>query len=86
MKTFNEHAVRILDFLNSQFPEPSEIIMPDFVESFYDEKQCEVFMDTMESLEKEGYLTYHYSMFGRQLYSMVVLTEKGLSALNGLSN
>ena len=86
MKTFNEHAVRILDFLNSQFPKPSEIIMPDFVDSFYDEKQCESFMDTMEYLKKEGYLTYQYSLFGRQFYSMVVLTQRGLAAVDGLSN
>lgn len=86
MKTFNEHAVIILNFLNSQFPEPSEIMMPDFVDTFYDDKQCEAFMDTMENLEKEGYLTYQYSMFGRQLYSMVVLTERGLAAVDGLSN
>jgi hypothetical protein len=86
MKTFNEHAVRILNFLHSQFPKASEIILPDFVDSFCDEKHCEAFMDTIENLEKEGYLTYQHSMFGRQLYSKVVLTERGLEAADGLSN
>ena len=60
--------------------------MPDFVESFFDREQCEAFMETMKCLEKEGYLTYQYSLFGRQLYSLVILTEKGLSAVDGLSN
>ena len=57
--------------------------MLEVIENFGDEDQCEVFIGTMDFLAKEGYLTYQDSIFGRQLYSMVILTEKGLSVLKG---
>jgi len=79
MNPFNEYAIKILSFLHSQFPKPSEIMMLEFIENCIDMDQCEAFISTMDSLARDGYLTYQHSTFGMQLYSMVILTEKGLS-------
>ena len=57
--------------------------MLEIIENFADKNQCDAFIDTMDFLAREGYLTYQDSTFGKQLYSMVILTEKGLSVLEG---
>jgi hypothetical protein len=79
MNPFNNCSAKILAFLHTQFPKPSEIMMHEIIENFGDKNQCEAFIGTMDFLASEGYLTYQDSTFGRQRYSMVTLTEKGLS-------
>jgi len=54
--------------------------MTEIVENFGNNDQCEAFIGAMEFLRSEGNLTYQYNTFGRQLYSIVILTEKGLAA------
>lgn len=79
MDLINKYAVKILDYLHSQFPKLSEIMMPEIIEDLGNNSQFDAFMDAMDFLVNEGYLSYHNSTCGRQLYSRVILTEKGLS-------
>lgn len=83
MNLINKYADRILDNLYSQFPKFSEIMMPEIVEKFGEKSQFDAFTGAMELLVNEGYLSYQNSTCGRQLYSMVILTKKGLSACKG---
>jgi len=79
MNNFPLYATKISKYLSTQFPEPSEIMLLEIVENFCDKDQCEAFTGAMEFLRTEGYLIYQDSLFGRQLYSMVILTEKGIT-------
>ena len=83
MNPNNKYADKILAFLHSQFPKPSEIMMPEIIENFSDKDQCDTFIGTMDFLAREGYLTFQSCTFGKQLYSMAILTEKGLSVFDG---
>ncbi len=83
MDRFNKYAVKILDYLRSQYPRLSEIMMPEIIENLGDKNQSDAFMGAMALLANEGYLSYQNSTCGNQLYSSVILTEKGLSVFEG---
>jgi len=57
--------------------------MFEIIDNIGDEGQFDAFVGAMEYLAGEGYLSYRNSIYGRQLYAMVTLTEKGLSVLEG---
>lgn len=83
MNLINTYADKILNYLHSQYPILSEIMMPEIIENLGDKSQFDAFMGAMEFLVNEGYLSYQNSTCGRQFYSMVILTEKGLSIFEG---
>ncbi len=58
-------------------------MMPEIIENLGDKDQYDAFIGAMDFLATKGYLTYQDHTFGRQLYSMVILTPKGLSAIEG---
>ena len=58
MNSFPLYAAEIIKSLSTQFPEPTEIMMPEIVQNFGDDDQCEAFIGAMEFLRAEGYLTY----------------------------
>jgi len=79
MNTFNNYEIKILGLVRAQYPRASEIMLTDVIEHIGDEGQYKAFIDAMDFLLKEGFLDYQHSMFGKQLYSAVTLTQKGLS-------
>lgn len=83
MNLINNYSDRILNYLYSQFPNFSEIMMPEIIEDLGDKSQCDAFVGAMDLLVNEGFVSYQNSTCGRQLYSMVILTGKGLSVFKG---